>query len=249
MLGLTINSKKSQLSPAQELVFLGHQVSTAQMRIFLPQEKMQKICCCNSSCREVLGNNSGASCICGNDQCSETGYPYSSFVSSSHTGPDKQGGSSSRAERGETTIPKNGSPHIGSPGRTAMVGQDCQDIQFCPTNTTTTRSNNRDRCIPVGLGCQMPGAPHRRPLVSGGTDDAYQCSRTPSSLSCNQNLLQGEGLPQYSDSDRQHDCQSIHKPPGGTHSQTLNSIATQLWKWCLDHQVHLTAEYLPGVEN
>ena len=36
---------------------------------------------------------------------------------------------------------------------------------------------------------------------------------------------------------------------GGTHSQTLNSIATQLWKWCLDHQVHLTAEYLPGVEN
>ena len=203
----------------------------------------------NSSYREVLDNNSGASCICGNDQCSKTGYPHSSFVSSSHTGLDKQGGSSSRAERGKTTIPKNGNPHIGSPDRTAVVGQDCQDIQFCPTNTTTARSNNRDGCIPVGLGCQMPGAPQRRPLVSGGTDDAYQCSRTPSSLSCNQNLLQGEGLPQYSDSDRQHDCQSIHKPPGGTHSQTLNSIATQLWKWCLDHQVHLTAEYLPGVEN
>ena len=42
VLGLTINSKKSQLPPVQELRFLGHQVSIAQMRIFLPQEK---ICC------------------------------------------------------------------------------------------------------------------------------------------------------------------------------------------------------------
>ena len=31
----------------------------------------------------------------------------------------------------------------------------------------------------------------------------------------------------------------------GTHLQTLNSMATQLWKWCLDHQVHLIVEYIP----
>ena len=36
---------------------------------------------------------------------------------------------------------------------------------------------------------------------------------------------------------------------GGTHSQTLNSIASQMWKWCLDHHLHLTAEYLPGVDT
>ena len=169
----------------------------------------------NSSCTKIDGNNSGAGCICGNDQCSKASNPYSSLVSPSHTGPDKQGGSSSRAERGETTIPKNGSPHTGSPGRTSVVGQDSQDIQFRPINTTTSRSSNRDQCILVGLGCQVPGAPYRRSLVSGGTDDAYQCSRTPSSFSGNQDLLQGEGLPKYSDPDRQYDCQGIHKPPRG----------------------------------
>ena len=152
-------------------------------------------------------------------------------------------------QRGETTIPKNGSPLTGSPGRTFVVGQDCQDIQFYPINTTTSKSSNQDRCILVWLGCQVPGAPYRRPLVSGGTEDAYQCSRTPSSFSGNQDLFQGEGLSKYSDPDRQYDCQGIHKPLRGHHSQTLNSIATQLWKWCLDHQVHLTAEYLPGVKN
>ena len=36
---------------------------------------------------------------------------------------------------------------------------------------------------------------------------------------------------------------------GRTHSQTMTSMATQLWKWCLAHQVHLTAKYLPGVKN
>ena len=43
----------------------------------------------NSSCRKIDGNNSGASCIYGNDQCSKAGDPYSSLVSPSHTGPDK----------------------------------------------------------------------------------------------------------------------------------------------------------------
>ena len=165
----------------------------------------------NSTCAKIDGNNSGAGRICGNDQCSKASDPYNSLVSPSHTGLNKQGGSSSRAERGETTVPKNGSPHTRSPGRTSLVGQDCQDIQFRPINTTTSISSNRDRCILVGLGCQVPGAPYRRPLVSGGTDDAYQCSRTPSSFSGNQDL-QGEGLPKYSDPDRQYDCQGIHKP-------------------------------------
>ena len=35
----------------------------------------------------------------------------------------------------------------------------------------------------------------------------------------------------------------------GTHSHQLNSIAVQLWKWCLDRHISLTAEYLPGKNN
>ena len=50
----------------------------------------------------------------------------------------------SRVEGGGTTVPKNGIPHIRSPGRATVVGQDCQDIQFCPINTTTYRSSNLD---------------------------------------------------------------------------------------------------------
>ena len=88
-------------------------------------EDLENLWRSNSSCTKIDGNNSGAGCICGNDQCNKASDPYSSLVSPSHIGPDKQGGSSSRAERGETTMPKNGSPHTGSPGRTSVVGQNC----------------------------------------------------------------------------------------------------------------------------
>ena len=35
----------------------------------------------------------------------------------------------------------------------------------------------------------------------------------------------------------------------GTHSPTLNAIALSIWNWCLERHLHLSAEYLLGVEN
>ena len=36
---------------------------------------------------------------------------------------------------------------------------------------------------------------------------------------------------------------------GRTHSQTLANLAIDLWNWCLDHKIHVSAENLPGVLN
>ncbi len=36
---------------------------------------------------------------------------------------------------------------------------------------------------------------------------------------------------------------------GGTHSKTLAKLAIDLWNWCLDHKIHMSAEHLPGVLN
>ena len=42
-LGLTINLKKSQLEPTQDIVFLGLQISTLTMQISLPIEKLNEV--------------------------------------------------------------------------------------------------------------------------------------------------------------------------------------------------------------
>lgn len=36
---------------------------------------------------------------------------------------------------------------------------------------------------------------------------------------------------------------------GGTRSKALSDLVTSFWQYCLDHQVSVTAEYLPGHEN
>ena len=43
MLGLLINSKKCQLEPSQEIVFLGLVISTITMQVSLPKEKVIRI--------------------------------------------------------------------------------------------------------------------------------------------------------------------------------------------------------------
>ena len=36
---------------------------------------------------------------------------------------------------------------------------------------------------------------------------------------------------------------------GGTCSPLMSRLATQLWQWCLERNISLTAEHLPGVDN
>ena len=36
---------------------------------------------------------------------------------------------------------------------------------------------------------------------------------------------------------------------GGTVSAQLVALARSLWMWCLERNIHITAQYLPGVQN
>ena len=36
---------------------------------------------------------------------------------------------------------------------------------------------------------------------------------------------------------------------GGTRSPVLSNLAIQLWQWCLERNLSITAEHLPGVDN
>ena len=87
-------------------------------------------------------------------------------------------------------------------------------------------------------------------MVNRRETDAYQCvGAAGSSISCPKDFFQREITFKCASSNGQHFSQSLHKPFGGTHSHQLNSLAVQMWKWCLDHHIFLTAEHLPGREN
>ena len=86
-------------------------------------------------------------------------------------------------------------------------------------------------------------------MVSGGETDAHKCTGTLGSVSGTEDLCQGQVSRGCFDLDGQRFSKSLHQSFGGTHSHQLNSIAVQLWKWCLDRQISLTVEHLPGKNN
>ena len=127
VLGLTINSKKSQLSPVQEIIYLGHQVSTAQMRIFLPREKMQKIFCeATHLAEKSLVTIQKLAAFVGMTNAAKQAIPIAPLFYR-HIQALINRVIAQAEQRGVTAIPKNGSPHTRSPDRTTVVGQDCLD--------------------------------------------------------------------------------------------------------------------------
>lgn len=47
----------------------------------------------------------------------------------------------------------------------------------------------------------------------------------------------------------QHVSSGIPQPLGGTSSQSLVQCACQIWQWCLQRGITLSAEHIPGMSN
>lgn len=67
-----------------------------------------------------------------------------------------------------------------------------------------------------------------------------------SQLLCSESFYQGQEEHPYSPEDGQ---QNSSESNGGTHAPVLSRLANQLWRWCLERNLSITAEYLPGVDN
>ena len=45
------------------------------------------------------------------------------------------------------------------------------------------------------------------------------------------------------------DCSSIHQQPAGTVSLQATTLARDIWMWCLENDIILSAQHLPGKQN
>ena len=86
-------------------------------------------------------------------------------------------------------------------------------------------------------------------MVYRRTEVSHKLSRTPCRVLRHQNLLQKQSSRTCQTVDGQSISSGLHQQNGGTHSKTLAKLAIDLWNWCLDHKIHMSAEHLPGVLN
>ena len=107
-----------------------------------------------------------------------------------------------------------------------------------------TRYGNRNRCLPTGLGC-----------IDGQYNDRGIVVRKPEITSHQSVEIERryiyEGDEQHPCETEQHNYYCIHvpQPHGGTRSQSLAQCASQLWQWCLQRGITISADHLLGMKN
>lgn len=107
-------------------------------------------------------------------------------------------------------------------------------------------SDNRNRRLNTGLGCQLPGSQHRRPLDETGEREPHQPSRATGGFPGTEGVYT-EGKPN-SKMDNVMAIAYVNKM-GGTHSSTISDLVIEIWKWCIARSIRIHAEHLPGKDN
>ncbi|XP_065177381.1 uncharacterized protein LOC135808157 [Sycon ciliatum] len=241
-LGFAINDAKSQLSPSQEIEFLGIEVNSVRMIFTYPNRKLNHL---QHECRRIA-NKATASlpelrCLVGKIQDCTKAIP----LARAHS-------------RGLQWMLNS---LMGAPeGQRRMLPPEAQaDLQWwvelCPAQCCKaivtpppSRSLTTDACD-TGWGAtsdhQMDGGPWRMEEMD------YH-------INWKELKAAHLGLQMFFSSS--HDCTirlemdnttavAYVNHQGGTHSYRLCQLALEIWQWAADRKIHLLAVHVPGVEN
>ena len=140
---------------------------------------------------ETLGVNTGVGHLCGKDHSNQASHRCGSSIPSSTSSTDKQCHLVSPIDSRDTTsLSSGGILDRRDKGRVAMVGSRSVSPQSNTSGNLSTRYDNRDRCLPGGLGCPVSGAPNRGAVVCGREGDAHQCTGVATSVPCTKSFCQ-----------------------------------------------------------
>ena len=75
-------------------------------------------------------------------------------------------------------------------------------------------------------------------------------SRTASCDGSAENLCEEQDGEVGSTKDRHYyDSSCLYEQPSGTVSKELVSLTRDLWMWCLERDIHIQTQHLPGIMN
>lgn len=102
------------------------------------------------------------------------------------------------------------------------------------------------RLLQSRLGCMLEEPNSKWSVVSSGSQKAYKCSQTESSLSCHQSLSQRPVQQESVSPHGQHHSSCPHHNKGVTRSPQLVNLILKLLQWCLQKSILSTAQHLTG---
>ena len=249
-LGLLINEKKSQLIPTQEIVFLGLGVSTSQMEVSLPKEKLSQI---QKEAKLLLSKTA------------TTVQQVATFM-----------GMTTAAKQAISIGPLFHRHLQALINRVVPLAASLEEVKQCyhemveisteakqellwwnhqaqKYNGTPLIPRPPDMVIEMDASSLGWGATLKGPdLRTGGLWPVEERQMHINGLE-----LLAASLAIQAFAKDQINISILVKTDnvstrayinhlGGTHSKIMNSLATQIWKWCIEWKICLTAEHLPA---
>ena len=232
-LGFVINFEKSvlTLSPAQE--FLGFLINSKTMKFYLPQTKVAKVL---DLCKSFLKRNPTSLNLLSQLQgfleaCGPAVWLASNveqWVVSGHCPPRPP------SSRG-----------------TPVVDHQHQTGEWAANSPPSDRDRNHLGRLQDGVGCHLRQTPNQRTLVKAEKRPPHQRLRVKSDLFSGTSLSEKPVEFSGETPSRQYNSSDVYQQPrrySFTQSYVIDT-RTYLWKWCLQHNILITAEYLPGVSK
>ena len=250
-LGLIINESKSHLIPTQEIVFLGFQLSSAKMTISLPQEKMRKIKQeAVHLLQKPLVSIQELATFVGKTTAARQAISVAPLF---HR--QLQALINSSISQAQSTVEIQQAYHQ----EVALTEETRAELQWWAQKAS---AHNQTPVV-----TQVPDMVIETDASLMGWGAQCQEHRTGGQWSVEEKVMHINALELLAVSlalkafvkDKSHvniliqtdsmSAKAYINHLGGTHSHQLNLLAVQLWKWCLDRHISLTAEHLPGKEN
>ena len=127
-----------------------------------------------------------------------------------------------------------------------LVARTADTLERQVSHNETARYSDRVKCLPQRLGSVSSWVPDRGALGPGRREPL---SRAVSSKSGSENLPEGQINKQVLLLLDNQTAVAYVNNLGGTVSTQATRLAKELWMWCLEREILLTAQHLPGKEN
>ena len=248
-LGLMVNTQKSQLTPVQQLEFLGFQINSDLMTINLPPEKGRKIQqdavrllkSQSISARELamfIGKTVATSRAVTQAPLHYRALQMALNMVTSEENPE------GCLDKYESTIPLNSSMIVDLNWWSALDRQMMSSPIHPPQSILIIESDASNvgwgaRCGDTSTGGSWSIEEAAQHINYLELMAAFLALKTFANNQMGLILLKMDNV----------SAVSYINQKGGTHSTQLCNLALEIWEWCLERQILLQAEHLPGILN
>ena len=243
-LGFTINSEKTISEPSQRLEFLGYTVDITIMELSLPVLKIKKI---RAESRQLLEAEHitarALSRLIGKMNATNPVIPPAPLFYR-----NLQMDFAVALRQGNQDYETNLVLSLDSREELRWWDTDGK-VEWQDGASIGARTDHRIGRLKHGLGSLSPRHQHRGTLVPPGEGMAHQFPGIASGNSSPKNLRKEQEGDISATEDRQHNTSCLHQPPRGNGIQRTSSPDRDLWMWCLERNIHIQAQHLPGVLN